>query len=607
MIALVADHLWQSTLFAGIVGLLMLLLRHNRPQVRYALWLAASVKFLVPFAALVAIGTQVGWRSSATIARAPFTLVIDSWDAIGQPFSRPAPTSAPATTSAIVASWLPILLVTMWFIGCAAILLTWVVRWRRVAAAVRAASLVDEGRELEMLRRLEPIAGIAQPITLLSSDTSLEPGVFGISKPVLLWPRSIAAHLDDEQVESILAHELTHVRRRDNLAAAVHMIVQALFWFHPLVWWIGARLVDERERACDAEVVRLGSDPRVYAESILKTCELYVESPLVCVSGVTGSDLKKRIEQIMKNDAGATLNAWRKILLTVAAVVAIVGPIAVGVLSSPRLRAQSSSADALGPAFAVVSVKANTSGDSRSYPVTMGPDGRFAVKNVTMRWLIGVAYQAFGSRRLEGGPNWLDADRFDIDAKAEGNPTGEQMRSMVRRLLVDRLELAVHNETRELPVYALVLARSDGALGPRLRPSACAGKDTAPFPPGPIDPNKQPPLPCGTFRARPTGQMQARWLTMAEFAQFGLRGLVGRRVLDRTGLTGYFDLELDFSPEPMAPPPPVPSAPVYGRNAPFIGPAFFVAAEEQLGLSLASETGPVEFLVIDRAEKPVQP
>ena len=78
------------------------------------------------------------------------------------------------------------------------------------------------------------------------------------------------------------------------------MAVQAIFWFHPLVWWIGARLVDERERACDAEVVRLGSDPRVYAESLLKTCQFYVESPLVCVSGVTGSDLKKGIEQIMR-------------------------------------------------------------------------------------------------------------------------------------------------------------------------------------------------------------------------------------------------------------------------------------------------------------------
>jgi uncharacterized protein (TIGR03435 family) len=101
--------------------------------------------------------------------------------------------------------------------------------------------------------------------------------------------------------------------------------------------------------------------------------------------------------------------------------------------------------------------------------------------------------------------------------------------------------------------------------------------------------------------------MQARWLTMAELAQFGLRGLVGRRVLDRTGLTDHFDFELDFSPEPMPPPPSVPSAPVYGRNAPFVGPAFFVALEEQLGLSLAAETGPVEFLVIDRAERPVQP
>ena len=118
-------------------------------------------------------------------------------------------------------------------------------------------------------------------------------GVFGILSPVLLWPRRIAERLGDEQVEAILAHELSHVRRRDNLAAALHMIVQALFWFHPLVWWLGARLVDERERACDEEVIRLGSEPQVYAESILKTCEFYVESRLACVAGVTGSDLKQ--------------------------------------------------------------------------------------------------------------------------------------------------------------------------------------------------------------------------------------------------------------------------------------------------------------------------
>ena len=133
--------------------------------------------------------------------------------------------------------------------------------------------------------------------------------MFGILRPVLLWPRDIDMRLDDAQVHAILAHELAHVRRRDNLTAAMHMFVEAVFWFHPLVWWIGARLVDERERACDEEVVRLGNDPHVYAESILKTCQFYVESPLTCVPGVTGSDLKKRIERIMSHRPGTSLGS----------------------------------------------------------------------------------------------------------------------------------------------------------------------------------------------------------------------------------------------------------------------------------------------------------
>jgi len=102
------------------------------------------------------------------------------------------------------------------------------------------------------------------------------------------------------------------IHRRDNLAAMVHMAVEALFWFHPLVWWIGARLVDERERACDEDVVGRGTEPDVYAESILKTCQFYVESPLVCVSGVTGSDLKRRVEQIMKHDRHTALTALKR-------------------------------------------------------------------------------------------------------------------------------------------------------------------------------------------------------------------------------------------------------------------------------------------------------
>jgi bla regulator protein blaR1 len=145
-------------------------------------------------------------------------------------------------------------------------------------------------------------------VPVLSSPAMLEPGVFGIFRPVLLLPEGITDRLAPAHLDAILAHELCHVRRRDNLAAALHMAVEAIFWFHPLVWWVGARLVEERERACDEEVLRLGSQPEVYAESILKTCQFYLESPLVCMSGIAGSDLKKRITRIMTG-RGASISA----------------------------------------------------------------------------------------------------------------------------------------------------------------------------------------------------------------------------------------------------------------------------------------------------------
>ena len=176
-----------------------------------------------------------------------------------------------------------------------------------------------------------------------------------------MWPAGIAERLSDAQIEAILAHEVAHVRRRDNLAAVIHMLVEAVFWFHPLVWWIGARLVDERERACDEDVVRLGTEPDVYAESILKTCQFYVESPLVCVAGVTGSDLKKRVEQIMRNDAHVALSALKRVFLGAALVAAIAIPVAIGIVTSPRLAAQIVAPAADSPTFEVASIKPNDS------------------------------------------------------------------------------------------------------------------------------------------------------------------------------------------------------------------------------------------------------
>jgi uncharacterized protein (TIGR03435 family) len=607
---LAGDHLWQSTLFAAVAALLTLTVRRSRAQVRHWLWLAASAKFLVPFAVLVTLGGQLGWRSPVTSVQPGVTFVMDA----SQPFSRQGlslPAAGLPTVSRTVVHALPLGLLAIWLTGFVLILAAWRRRWRHIAAVVRTASPVVCGRELDTLRRLETIGGIAKPVALVSSPASLEPGVFGIAKPVLLWPRTISEHLGDDQVEAIIAHEVLHVRHRDNLVAAFHMFVEAVFWFHPVVWWVGARLIDERERACDEGVVRLGSEPQVYAESILKACQVYVGSPLACMAGVTGSDLARRIERIMKNHQTDRLESWRKLLLTAMAVGSVAAPIAIGALHAPRLRAQSPQAAPDGPTFEVASVKPNSSGDGR---VSMqNQPGRFTATNVTLRMLIRNAYQ-LQEFQISGGPGWIGSDHFDIVARIEGDvqdplaggqagtgPTRLQL--MIRALLAERFKLTVHSETKDSQVYALVVARSDGRLGPGLHRSetdcaalmaAARGRGAPPMPPPPGSP-----MPCGMRVG--IGNMAVGGATLSQMAS-SLSMFVGRVVLDRTGLTGPFDINLTWTPDQMPQRPPgAPDLPVDPN-----GPSIFTALQEQLGLKLESQRGPVEMLVIDRAEHPVE-
>jgi GWxTD domain-containing protein len=170
----------------------------------------------------------------------------------------------------------------------------------------------------------------SRQIPILSSTDGLEPGIFGIFRPVLLLPQGLARDLSSGQFESVLAHEMIHVRGRDNLAAALHTIVEAVFWFHPLVWWLGSRLVEERERACDEAVLLLGCDPSDYAEGILRICKSYVTSP-ACMSGVSGIHLKNRIEAIMENRKALQLTVGKKLLLTIAAAGSIAFPLLSGI------------------------------------------------------------------------------------------------------------------------------------------------------------------------------------------------------------------------------------------------------------------------------------
>jgi uncharacterized protein (TIGR03435 family) len=253
------------------------------------------------------------------------------------------------------------------------------------------------------------------------------------------------------------------------------------------------------------------------------------------------------------------------------------------------------------PQFEVASIKP-AAPDARGMLIMPGPGGGIRITNMPLKELIVIAYriQPF---QISGGPPWLDSIRYDIIAKPEHKPKQGDIPLMLQSLLADRFQLTIRRETKELPVYAIVLARKDGKLGPQLS-EAKEGGCTVPDPtkpPPPPEAGKPPKLGCGGL------MMSPRHLTAASVPVSNLTPmlsrLLGRTVIDRTGLTQKFDITLDWTPDesqaiqlpPDGPKPPTSDSP---------GPSIFTALQEQLGLKLESQKGPVEILVIERAEKP---
>jgi uncharacterized protein (TIGR03435 family) len=297
----------------------------------------------------------------------------------------------------------------------------------------------------------------------------------------------------------------------------------------------------------------------------------------------------------------------------------------VGLINAQTFGAQSPAANVGSGTFEVASIKSNNSMMGLS-SVGFAPGGRFTATNISVRDLIRLAYgtppQLLPASQLLGGPNWIDSERFDVMAKAgdnalvaSGGPS-PQMMLRVRALIEDRLKLTVHVEDRELPIYALVMARKDGKLGPHLSRSQedCSALRAARggIAPSPGSPPTPPPPPgvkprCGSNGS--AGRLTGSGTTISELS-IGLSRAANRFISDRTGLTGTFDYQLEWTPDqvpavglpvavsPGAPPPPPPP--------PVDGPSIFTAVQEQLGLRLESTRGPVNVIVIDRVERPTE-
>ena len=250
-------------------------------------------------------------------------------------------------------------------------------------------------------------------------------------------------------------------------------------------------------------------------------------------------------------------------------------------------------------AFDVASVKLNKEGGPSS--VRVMPGGMLTVTNNNLRNIIRNAWNITNDQ-IVGGPDWLDSDRFDITAKASRPFAQEQARAMLQALLADRFGLVTHGETRELPVYLLVLARKDGALGPQMKKAEvdCAALFASVAAGGKMPerlPNGN--LPCGISVRGGQGLVTGNGVAMEQLAR-NLVGGVGRIVVDKTGLPGYYDFNLTFAPEGPPPPPGAPAGPAPDPGAP----SLFTAMQEQLGLKLEPGRAPISVLVIDRAQRP---
>jgi uncharacterized protein (TIGR03435 family) len=260
-------------------------------------------------------------------------------------------------------------------------------------------------------------------------------------------------------------------------------------------------------------------------------------------------------------------------------------------------RAEGQAPDQL-PSFEVISIKPRT-GDRQPGAIPNAPD-RFVRPNVSVAQLMEYAYEVRDFQIL-GGPGWVRSDRFEVSAKAETAVPQAQMRLMVQRLLADRFGVRVHRETREMDTYGLVTARRDGRLGEKMRATE---RDCGPI----IDAgNVRPrggdgPPPCAWFVALMNGFARLR-LTGIRVSRFAsvLEPMAARKIVDRTGIEGTYDIEFDFLPEGGLLGLPVPNATALQQSD---VPPLTTAIQDQLGLKLESERAPVDVVLIDEVQPP---
>jgi bla regulator protein blaR1 len=412
------------------------------------------------------------------------------------------------------------------------------------------------------------------------------------------WPEWPQARLD-----AVLAHEREHARRRDPLWQLIALVNRALFWFHPLAWWLERKVSELAEEACDAAVLARGFDAGNYSECLLDLARSVQRSGArigALSATMPGIGLEHRIRTML---SGAIAQRVSRVRMACAVGLCLS---AIAIFSAGTLvRAQDA---AKGRAeFEVASIRpgdpngggAFKSKDAGGGGAPFEVQHRRFTANTTLYALIRSAYDIRSCRpfqgdcpRISGGPDWIKKDRFEIRATMPDdspdytlmqfvNGQAPRLLLMLQALLADRFNLKVHRETRQLPIYALTVAGKRAKLQ-----QAKAGEPEL----GPVFRPVE--YPNGETTLQMTVQNQSLQEVANVFSIF-----FDRPVLDRTGLKGKFDFEIEYEQNKDVPALALPGAEL-------VGPALFTAFQEQAGLKLQPTKGPVEVLVIDHADRP---
>jgi uncharacterized protein (TIGR03435 family) len=437
--------------------------------------------------------------------------------------------------------------------------------------------------------------GLRRALQIGTSIRADGPSVIGWLRPLILLPPATLMGLTATQLDAVLAHELAHIRRHDYLVNIVQIVAETMLFYHPAVWWVSNRLRIERELCCDDEAVRVSGDATAYAQALVTMAKLQVP---VMALGSAGGSLTDRVRRLL-GARGHEPKRSAALGVTAMAVALVLFSIA-NVHAQPKpLR------------FEVASVRPATAPSTPgSNGIEFLPGGTVRATRVPIMLLVAVAYDV-QFRFVNGGSESIEkqlmGERFTIDAKASTSALppaaatfmatqqgeGRVLREMLKTLLIERFKLTAHFETREFPIYELKVAPGGHKLTPAAR--SCEPRSAEEVISGK--------LPCGSQGGGPAGGFKIRDGEITRLVG-GLTSLLDRVVVDRTGITGRFDIDVPPWSNGLPPVqrPLVPGQDPEAQPDPN-GPSIF-SVLQPLGLRLEATRGPLEILVVDHVELP---